>query len=218
MNVTLEVLSSTFPLLSDRLNVNQPSQTNPYAAPMQQGVASVNSGTASGLWREDNKLVMHKDGRLPDVCVKSGVKTGERLKRKMSWHNPWIALTILAGLLVYVILALVLTKRATIDLPLCETEKAKRRKMLGILWVIGLACLGLFIGGLYFAIDQTFGRGSTLPVPIIILGAVGGIITLIMGQKVAGVVKPTKITDTHVWLKGVHPSILENLPAAQTPA
>ena len=184
---------------------------------MQQGTVSANPEhkTAPGLWRDGNKLVMHKDGRLPGLCIRSGVKTSKRLSRKMSWHNPWIAFTILAGLLVYVILAVVLTKRATIDLPLCESEKTKRRKMLRMLWLIGLACLGLFFAGLYFAIDQTFGRGSTLPVPIIILGAVGGIISLVIGQKVAGVVKPTKITDTHVWLKGVHPSILENLPAAQ---
>jgi len=97
-------------------------------------------GTA-GVWRDKSTLVMSKDAQLPDRCVKCNEPTVERLKRRLSWHHPAIYLIVLVALLIYLIVAMVTRKRATIEIGLCEEHQAKRRRNLMIAW--GLALLGV---------------------------------------------------------------------------
>src|SRR5690349_19000028 len=91
---------------------------NPYAAPQVVNAEVVPGPTPvqgfPGLWRQGNVLVMHKQAPLPPICLKSGLPATQWLRRNLQWHEPWLALTILAGVLVYVIIALIMTKRATI--------------------------------------------------------------------------------------------------------
>lgn len=44
------------------------------------------------------------------------------------------------------------------------------------------------------------------------VGLVGGLIGTIVGVVKSRVVSPAKITDSHVWLKGVHADYLATLP------
>ena len=80
---------------------------NPYDPPVVPVAADVTYATEviddRGLWRKGSLLVMHKMAPLPNRCVKCNVPTERRLKRVLSWHHPAIFLSLLAGLLIYVI-------------------------------------------------------------------------------------------------------------------
>lgn len=186
-------------------------QVNPYAAPQAAGFQPVQSagvaGKYPGLWRQGKVLVMHKLAPLPDICLMSNQPATRRLKRNLQWHHPLIALSILAGVLIYVILALILTKRATIYLPLTDEWYERRKRRVIFSWVAGLVFLAMMIGGLALAIAQEDGTYALL----ILVGFIGGLITLVAGTSLCGLVSPKRITDEYVWLKGVHPEFLNRL-------
>src|SRR5687767_13019351 len=82
----------------------------PYAAPLYG-----QTGSAEAAWRQGDLLVVRKGARLPHACVKCGLPgDGRPLRRTYYWHEPWVYITILAGLLVYVIIALVLRQSGQI--------------------------------------------------------------------------------------------------------
>jgi len=49
-----------------------------------------------GVWRSGSLLVMHRNARLPDRCVKTNsAENVRRLKRNLSWHHPGLYLWLL---------------------------------------------------------------------------------------------------------------------------
>ncbi len=187
---------------------------NPYAAPQVPDPYmpnAVGGAPFQGLWREGKWLVMHKLAPLPDICLKSNVPATGRLKRKLQWHHPAISITILAGLLVYVILALILTKRATIQIALTEEWFAIRRRRILFAWGIVLVSIVMFIAGVAF-IDPA---DSLVPAIAIMLAGVLFVGGLIYGQYAPSMVSPKRMTDDYIWLKGVHPDFLDRLEAWQ---
>ncbi len=60
---------------------------------------------------------------LPGVCAKCGDKAVAAPAKRFSWYPPWIVVLIFVGLLLYVIVAMVLTKRMTVRLPFCERHR-----------------------------------------------------------------------------------------------
>ena len=186
---------------------------NPYAAPLTQSqpIARSPAQDNQGLWREGNLLVMHKNARLRVTCVKTGEPASQSVKRKVTWHPPWITVTILMGILIYAILAIMMTKRATLSFPLSEAAYRNRRSWLMRTWIAGLLCAVGFVSGFFLLVNQIiFG------VVLLIGGAIGGIVCLVVGQSTASILKPTKITDSHVWLKGVHENLLKQCPTFDT--
>jgi hypothetical protein len=188
-----------------------PQQVNPYAAPQavvyQPTTAAGLASQFPGLWRQGNVLVMHKQAPLPDICLMSNQQATRRLKRNLQWHHPAIALSILAGVLIYVILALILTKRATIYVPLTEEWYERRKRRMIFSWVAGLVFVGMMVLGLVLAIQLEDGVYALL----LLFGFIGGLVTLIVGTSLVGLVTPKRITDDYVWLKGVHPDFLNRL-------
>jgi hypothetical protein len=192
------------------------SDINPYASPSNfedVALAEVVDGPQStaGLYRKGNQLVMHKEASLPARCVKSNQPVeGRRLKRKLTWFHPLIYLSLLAGVVILLILVLVLQKRATIYIGLSQEWWRKRRRALWAGWIIGLLGLGMMIGSIAILAASNgeqgwAGAGIALGL-IVLLG--GGI----YGSAASRMVTPVRITDTHVWLKGVHPDFLADLP------
>ena len=184
-------------------------ELNPYAAPTA-APAVVPVGSASGLWRENKVLVMHKDAVLPNLCVKSGMAVDQPgIKRTFTWHNPWLGLVILVNILLYLIVAIIASKRATILIPLSPEERKKRSSGLLLSWLVGLGGVVLTIASLVLLSDQ---RAPTFLIFGVVIGIVMALFGLIFGQTKARILAPSKITKTHVWLKGVHPTILDQLP------
>jgi hypothetical protein len=184
---------------------------NPYAAPQQaaysQQAAPQKPSAYPGLWRQGNILVMHKMAPLPDICLKSNQPANRRLKRNLSWHHPAIALTILVGVLIYVILAMILTKRATIYVPLTEEWYARRQRRMLFAWGVGLVCIGLMVGGIVLAVQTEQAEYIIL----LLVGFLAGLFTLVFGQMAVGLVAPKRMTDEYIWLKGVHVEFLNRL-------
>jgi hypothetical protein len=186
------------------------SQHNPYQTP--QAPQPPKQQTSGGLWRQGKLLVMHKNAPLPDICLKSNEPATRRLTRKLQWHHPAIALSILAGLLIYVILALVLTKRATIYMALTDKWFAIRRKRLAIAWGIGLLSVAVGVGSLAMITSAPAGRGSGLPCLGFFVALVLFFTALLYGNYAARLVRPACITDQYIYLGGVHPEFLAKLP------
>lgn len=154
-----------------------------------------------GVWQDRAKLVMSRDAELPPRCVKCNVPTHLRLKRKLSWHHPALYLIILVALLIYLIVAMVVRKSATIEIGLCDEHLAKRRRNLWI--TIGLVVVGV----LGFALAIGFNDGSYL-----LVGFLALIAALIYGIVAVRVVAPARIDDQFVWLTGVNKQYLSELP------
>ncbi|MCE9554877.1 MAG: hypothetical protein K8T91_16095 [Planctomycetes bacterium] len=162
-----------------------------------------------GIWKDRRLLVMHKHATLPDICVKSNTPCqGRRLKRNMYWHHPALFLTVLLGVLVYAILAVVIRKNAVVWVPLSEEWWARRRRAIAIGW--GLALLGFVVaigGPILAAQTKTDWLGFG------VLAGIGLMLTgMIYGASQAPMVSPKRIDDEYVWLKGVHPAYVAALP------
>ena len=186
-------------------------ETNPYAAPMVETTLAPKPTSWKGLWRDKRDLVMHKDAKLPNVCVKTGVQTTRAgIVRRMSWYSPWVALAILVNLILFIILALVLSKKATVEIPLSDDARATRRSNLMICWAFGLASLAAMIGCILVLLN------SLNPHPFFVGGffvaLILMIVTVMIGQRFSRILRPTRITKTHIWLRGVHGNILDHLP------
>jgi ribosomal protein L40E len=154
-----------------------------------------------GVWRERNKLVMSRDAELPPRCVKCNVPTHLRIKRKLSWHHPALYLIIIVALLIYLIVALILRKSATVEIGLCDEHQKKRRRDIWI--TVALAV----VGALGFALAIGFEDPTYLLLAFLAL-----IAALIYGIAVARVVAPAKIDDRFVWLTGINKQYLNELP------
>jgi hypothetical protein len=154
------------------------------------------------IWRSDKTLVITGEATLPDRCVKCNAPAeGRRLKRRLYWHHPAVYLLILCSILIYVIVALIIRKRATIEIGLCERHLAKRKRDILIGWAMALSGLGLLIGG----ISANSGWA----------GAAGGVVflaALFYGVATAQMVSAKRIDDAHVWVRGVCPEYLDTLP------
>ena len=186
------------------------SNANPYAAP-QAAKPFVDQFAPPaqgfpGLWREGNVLVMHKLAPLPNICLKSNEPATRRLKRKLQWHHPAVFLAIIPGLLIYAIIALIVMKRATLQVPLTDEWFARRRNRMLISWgMVGLSVL-LVVLGIMNADTTDWG-------PFLIFGGIFlGLASAIVGLLACRLFTPKRITDEYVWLKGVHPGFLERLP------
>jgi len=144
---------------------------------------------------------MSRDAELPLRCVKCNVPTHLRIKRKLSWHHPALYLIIIVALLIYLIVAMILRKSATVEIGLCDEHQAKRRRDVWI--TITLVVVGI----LGFALALGFED-----VTYLLLGFVALIAALIYGIAVARVVAPAKIDDRFVWLTGINKQYLNELP------
>lgn len=185
---------------------------NPYQSPQAPPAQSFGppfdqQAAIAGVWRKGDLLVMDKRAQLPNVCVKSNLPAERFLKRKLAWHHPLISISILASPLIYIILAAILTKRATIHIGLTEEWHARRRTRLIVTWLLILTSAAMLVGG-FVLVDQMRDVAPLMFLGALILFIAG----LIFGVVATRLVTPTKITDDLVFIKGVHPDFLAGLP------
>jgi hypothetical protein len=182
---------------------------NPYAAPQQTGYypqqLPPRLSPFAGLWRDGHLLVMHKLAPLPDICVLSNEPATQRLKRKLYWHHPAVYLALLVNLIVYAVVAMILTKKATIQLPLTDAWLAIRRRRMIFAWSLVLISVVLFAVAVPQVDRADWG-------PFVLIGSVLlGLGAAIYGLVACRLVSPKRMTDDYIWLKGVHPDFLNRL-------
>jgi hypothetical protein len=184
-------------------------QINPYASPQEPGALMaelVGPGSPfAGLWRQGNLLVMHKQAPLPDICLKSNLPSQRRLKRRLAWHSPALYLLIFLHVFIYIIVAMIVRKSATINIPLTQEWYSRRHRRMAFSW--GAIGLCVFVAGMCIsAMDQH----PIAPLAFIasVLAAIG---FAIYGLYSCQLVGARRMTDDYIWLKGVHPEFLDRL-------
>jgi hypothetical protein len=189
----------------------QAADLDPYAPPASDllpgawaGAPPVAADGDVGVWHWRNLLVMDKRARLPMRCLRCDQPASTTLKRHLSWHQPIIYLTLLANLLVYLLVAMLVRKRARVELPLCDDHLSQRR-----VWLT-LGSIA-FVIGLLFAFWSLSGEPAATGCWLSVALVVGGLVTVAL---MATPVSPRKIDDRYVWLKKVSPEYLERLPEA----
>lgn len=174
---------------------------NPFATPQADLSFTPNAAAgAANAYRDGELLVISRSGAsLPDVCVKTGAPTGERLQRKLHWYPQWTYLFLLFNAIIFIIVAMIVRKTADLDFALCAEARDERKKHM----FIGLGIIGL--GVLLF-----FGAGVS---PFfIIAGAIVLFIGIIYMAVKSRLVWPTKMDKEWAWVKGVNPRVLSELP------
>lgn len=164
----------------------------------------------SGLWRDDKVLVVglnestvhRRQATLPDQCVQcNGPAHGYRLRRKLSWHPSGYYFLILLNLLIYAIIATIVSKKAKIDIGLCPEHRHKRRNGMLVAWALFAASIISFVVA-----------GFTKSGEVIALGALCLLASPIYGTMKCRIVSRKKIDAQHAWITGVCPEYLNSLP------
>jgi hypothetical protein len=121
-----------------------------------------------------------------------------------SWHPGWVILLILVGLLAYVIVALVLTKRRRVWTPLCRRHanywSFRAWYNYGGLCAILVALFAwIAVGAADFANAEWW--------PMAGLGLGGAFLAWLVSAAILQVtsIRPERITDTKIGLLAVHP-------------
>lgn len=144
---------------------------------------------------------------LPPVCMCCGAPATCTKPKTFAWYPKWIGVTVIAGFLIFAILAAVMTKRARVDVPFCEQHKGHfaTRTMFGWFGFLGLIALVVLMvmatSGPHHssALDQLW-----LLVPVYILAWV--VTMIVLGTST---LRPTEITDFYVSITHVSPQFVQ---------
>lgn len=166
---------------------------NPYQAPSASPHEQPQAPHPD-LFHDGECLIVRDGTTLPPICVKTGVDlTGPSRSRKLSWHPQWVTFTILISLLIYVVLAAIMTKRARVQY--FSTPEAHRSWRLGLAgaWVFCLLGVVLLIAGF---IASAEGIHFVWPIGLVML-----IAGIVLSCTKARLMSVKKIEDGWVWLK-----------------
>jgi hypothetical protein len=109
------------------------SAHNPYSAPKAKLEAFADQGTA--VWRDGKILVCRRDAAFPGRCIKCNEPAREAPARfKLTWHHAGWYVLVLINVLLYAIVSLIVRKRATLEVGLCEAHLRKRMLSRWIGW------------------------------------------------------------------------------------
>jgi hypothetical protein len=155
------------------------------------------------------------DGRLPDVCMCCGDASTTLKTKSMSWCPPWVGVLIVAGALPYVIVAMIMTKRARVQVPLCDRHHGHWLYRHLIVWgLFGFLLLLSAAAGLIVAILPGRHQDTIGPFACIagLVFFVGWLIVLIVAQSTA--IRPKEITQDEIVLQGVSDAFVEAVQTA----
>lgn len=176
---------------------------NPYAPSRASlaGAAATPAEGSGGTWRDGTVLVLSPDASLPRRCVKCNEPAQEPTRsRRVYWHSPWIYLLILINLLIYIVVALIVRRKAVIAPGLCATHKTRRRIGIAIAWTLLLAGAALVVVG---ARD---GSAAVAGGMLLIL------VAALVSTAVTRILRAKRIDTQYVRLKGCGTAFLDSVP------
>ena len=154
------------------------------------------------LWRSGKTLVAARDAQLPERCVHCNTTANlRRLKRRLYWHHPAVYLTILVNLLVYLVVALIVRKTVQVELSVCHAHVVRRRWKIVLSWLLLLAVpvsVGLLIA---YKVENAL---WILPLLFLVSAVVVSLLSRLVYAR--------KIDEKDVWVGGVCPEFLVDLP------
>lgn len=181
-----------------------PGPFNPYAPPGDMGAPGSPMGFEGfGVWQQDGKAVLYANsGRLPNRCASCNGPGQHRVHKTFYWHEPWLYVLILGGVLIYAIVAQFARKSASVEYWLCDEHRKKRTLGLVLAWV------GFLVGFVLMFVAAGAGSGALLG-----LAFLGMFVPPIVGGLMARMVNAKRITDVEVWLEAGAPFVA-SLPAS----
>jgi hypothetical protein len=153
----------------------------------------------------DRKVV-----ELPGVCMQCGAPSTLLKTKTFSWFPPWVwILLFVCNVLIFAIVAAIMTKRRTVDVPLCEEHK--NHWLWRQLLVIGSLLGVLAIGVVAVMVNSDNGGGDNALAGFL---CVGSLILLVVWVILAVIVqassiRPKEITDHGITLTGVSTAFVE---------
>ena len=156
---------------------------------------------AISAWREGKRVVTHDQVALPSRCLKCNRPVdGAPMKRKLYWHYPLFYLVLFISPIIYIILAIIVRRRASIDVYICAEHARRRRNFIIAAWSITAVGIVTIVGGIAAQMGWVAGLGFLLIVVAIGVGLFG-----------ASICRATRIKDKTVWLSGASREFLESL-------
>jgi hypothetical protein len=149
-------------------------------------------------------------GALPKVCMICGDDAKARLRKRFTWHPPWVYLLIFTGLLPYAIGALILSKNQAVDLPMCARHRHYWTIRLGIIFASFAAILLLSFGLIAVAASQDWGGWVC---SLVIFFFVAWIVEILVLQLLG--LRACEITDNSITLTNISPIFVEEWRAYQ---
>jgi len=178
---------------------------NPYAPSRASLKLGENPAGDAGIWRDGDQLIVAHGAAFPHRCVKCNQPSVEPHKvRKVYWHSPWLYLLFLLYAFIYIIVALLVRKKADIDPGLCEEHVRKRRVWIAIGWIGSIGSVFVWV-----PLGTALGLGPPESMMLAFLCFLGFIIA---GMANSRILYPRKIDDRHARLKGADESFLRSLP------
>jgi hypothetical protein len=104
----------------------------------------VPSFAPQSITRQGSRLIIPAPARgqaamLPPLCVKCGAPAnGKPVMKTFYWHHPALYLIILAGVLIYVIVAMIVRKSMKVSVPVCAHHAQRRSTAVMLAWVLPL--------------------------------------------------------------------------------
>jgi hypothetical protein len=184
-------------------------EINPYAPPKSTEWDEFRYTEINPVaWRDGDRLMVMKDAILPDRCVKCNESAeGFQFKRSLTWGSPSLLIFILCGLLPFLVLYVLLSKKGRVTVGVCPLHRQERKKAITRGWLIALAGLTAIV------------VSGALPdniIPIAALGGFGLILTgLILGSAGSRILVPARIDKQFIWLTKLSPVYLASFPNAQ---
>jgi len=158
------------------------------------------AGQFAGYWRDGKRVGMDRNALLPDRCFKCD-EPADGYRRTVKLTHVPLGTEMMVGAIAYAF-----AKQAKVEIGLCERHRSSRAVNIAL---FSLAVLGLSI----FVFTQV--RATDLVLPLLATaGLMGGVIGLIYAAVGTRLVRATRITDTHIWLKGAGEPFLASLPDA----
>ena len=159
---------------------------NPYEPP--NAVIHSAATRDANIVIDGNYLKVPREGAvLARRCVRCNEPGAKELLRELHWHSPWLyIMAVFPGILIYALVAMIVRKKASVQVSLCERHVSLRHAGIAIGW-----------GGPVAGIAAIF----TVP------GEMGALFLLIAllfapltGMLMARVVDARRIDDTYAWL------------------
>jgi hypothetical protein len=164
------------------------------------------------VWREGDQIVFTNGVAFPMCCVKCGAPAQRAIRTNLMWHNPWLyVLAIFPGVLIYAIVATIVSQRATVDVPVCEHHRVRRLQAMA---AAGLILLASVVGPIAYMASVSASDGDPVGVACAIV-PLGGLVALIVAIVGARLVVPSFIDKSVVKLKGAGAGFLAKCPPMQ---
>ena len=167
---------------------------NPYLPPK----AALEKRIAGEYWREGKRVVMRPGGVLPPRCVKCNAPALQPMApRKVHWHHPAWFLLILVNILIFIIVGLLVRRKAEVTFGVCARHRLRRRIFIAVGW-----------GGLFLGFLIATGGGAWTAVGILMIVA-----AILIGMIGARLAYAARITKTEVRLAGCGRAFLDSIEA-----